>query len=98
MVIAISLRVLEQTGSPEILLYLLEKEQGRVTDILIFLRSLRIGQSAMYNALKILKECNLIDDIVSEYPKTRLIKITEKGRRVAEKILEIKEILEEEGD
>ena len=92
----ISLRVLEQTGAPEILIFLLEKENSRLTDVLIFLRSKRIGQSAMYNALKLLKENKLIEDIITDYPRSRILKITEKGRRVAEKLLEIKQILEEE--
>lgn len=93
--IGISLKVIEQTGLPEILLYLLNKNEARITDIFIFLRSQGIGQSTMYRALKLLKEHDLIDEKITDYPKLRLIRLTEKGRRVAEKILEIKEILEE---
>lgn len=94
--IKITLRALEQNGSLEILLLLLEKENIKITEILAYLREQRIGQSSMYSALKQLKHATLIDETISVYPKLRLIRLTPKGRRVAQKILEIKKILEEE--
>jgi len=95
-VIKISYRPLEQSGSLEILTYLLKKSEAKLTDILAHVRSFGIGQSAMYSVLKLLKENQMIDEEITDYPKLRLIRLTEKGRRVAEKILEIKKILEEE--
>ena len=92
--IPISLRPLEQTGALEILRYLLEKTEVKLTELLYYLRSIGVGQSAMYRSLKLLKEANLIDETITDYPKLRLIRLTEKGRRVAEYVLKIKEILE----
>lgn len=92
----ISLRTIEQTGLAEILVFLLGRDKARITDIFVFLRSQGVGQSTMYRALKLLKENQMIDEEITDYPKLRLIRLTPKGRRVAEKLLEIKKILEEE--
>jgi len=96
LVIVIKLKTLEQTGALEILVFLLKNKRSRITETLEFLRENRIGQTAMYNALKVLKREGLIEDTVEGFPKTRYLTLTEKGRKVAEKILEIKEILEKE--
>ena len=94
--VVIKLKTLEQTGALEILIFLLKNKRSRITETLEYLRENKIGQTAMYNALKVLKKENLISDTIEGFPKTRYLTLTEKGRRVAQKILEIKQILEEE--
>ncbi|MGQ4834536.1 MAG: winged helix-turn-helix transcriptional regulator [Candidatus Asgardarchaeia archaeon] len=96
LVITIKLKTLEQTGALEILIFLLKNKRSRITETLEFLRENNIGQTAMYNALKVLKKAGLIEDTVEGFPRTRYLSLTEKGTRIAEKILEIQKILENE--
>jgi len=91
------IELLEQTGALRLLIYLYKhcKEGCKISHIK---QDIKISQVALYNAVKNLIQLNLAEETVTDYPKLRLIKLTEKGRRVTEKVLEIKEILEEEGD
>ena len=92
--IDISLKSLEQTGALEILYLLLKKGRVRITETLEFLRKNEIGQTAMYNAIKTLKENGLIEDVVEGFPRSRYLMLTDVGRQIAEKVSEIKDILD----
>lgn len=95
-VIRISLKQLEQTGALEILYFLYNKKRAKLTDILSFLRDNQIGQGAMYNAIKALKESNLIDDDVEGFPRRRMFFLTKKGEKIARIIVDLKNALEQE--
>lgn len=89
------MKFLEPPRALRILIYLNDKHPEGCP-ISYIRHDIRISQAGLYNAIKKLVEAKLIEQKVSTFPKLRLIKLTEKGKRVAEKILEIKEILEEE--
>lgn len=48
-----------------------------------------------YKALPILKNLGLINDEVTPYPVKRIFSLTEKGRKVASKLQEIEDILQQ---
>jgi len=95
---SIKLLKLQQPGVFFILLYLMDNKgkEVKIHDILEFVKSCGVGQYAFYTALKNLISLNLVEDEIHYGPpKRRLLHLTEKGEKVAQKILEIKEILEE---
>jgi len=85
------LGTLEQTSLPRILVYLLKKEKASRTDLK---NNINASQQAIYNSLPILLKEGLIEEAAEEvFPRRRLIFLTEKGRAVAEHLVEIERIL-----
>lgn len=87
------LKYLEQIGTLRVLLFLEKNEGSNITKMKNEIDDL--SQAGLYTALKALLALELIRDEVSTYPRMRRFYLTEKGKRVAAKIKEIKEILEE---
>ena len=88
------MKVLQQVGAIEFLLYLLKKEKVKVSDAL---RDLEVGQVALYNALDKLIKADLISERRGDrFPFPRFFILTDKGRRVAEHLVEIEKILVKE--
>ena len=59
----------------------------------------KVGSSnvTIYNALKRLKKVDLIaEEREEDFPRRRLISLTEKGRKIAKLLVEIEKILSEE--
>ncbi|MEM3580933.1 MAG: winged helix DNA-binding protein [Candidatus Bathyarchaeia archaeon] len=82
---------LEQTGSIRILLFLSKKGATTLTEIK---DNVNCSLSAIYNALRKLKDAGLIqEELEKEFPRRRLVSLTDKGRKVAEKLEEIERIL-----
>lgn len=85
------LDLLEQTSACRVLVYLLKSKSSTVSDIL---NKGNFSQTSLYNALRKLKDAGLIqEELEQEFPRRRLISLTEKGRKVAEKLEEIEGIL-----
>lgn len=60
------------------------------------IRKVGVSQQAVYNALRKLKDAGLIEEkLEEEFPRRRLISLTEKGKRVAEALKKIEEVLAE---
>lgn len=79
-----NIEILEQTSSPRVLLFLLENKVGNIS---ILKNEIKASQGAIYNALKILEEANLILDEKSKNPPfERIIRITEEGEKIARKL------------
>jgi hypothetical protein len=57
----------------------------------------KIGATAFYSSLKVLKNLGLVEEIKDETKRRRvtLTALTEKGGKIAEKIIEIQRILRE---
>lgn len=84
------METLEQTSACRILV-LLTKEAYPVSEII---RQVGSSQQAIYNALRKLKDAGLIqEELETDFPRRRLISLTEKGRKVAEKLEEIEKML-----
>jgi len=82
---------LEQTTLPRILVHLSKKGEATRTDLK---RSIDASQQAIYNALPLLKENNLIKETTDErFPFAVKISLTEKGKKVAEYLIKIEEML-----
>ncbi len=70
---------------------ILLKEAYPVSEII---RKVGASQQAVYNALRKLKDAGLIEEeLEQEFPRRRLISLTGKGRKVAEKLEEIEDQL-----
>lgn len=86
-----NLRNLEKAGVLRLVLLLSAKEMS-----IIELRKF-LGQYALYSAIETLKKLGLIEDTREEiFPRRRLLKLTQKGRKIALLIKQINEILEKE--
>ncbi|MCD6562463.1 MAG: helix-turn-helix transcriptional regulator [Thermoproteales archaeon] len=84
---------LEQTGALRILLVLYRNKNPMTISELLDANVVK--QFALYNALKKLKEIELIEENREDkWPFRRIFRLTDKGRLVAEKLLEIEDILE----
>jgi DNA-binding PadR family transcriptional regulator len=83
---------LEQTTAIQILFYLLGNREAKMTELMHELRS---SQHPIYAALNVLRELGLINEEVVPYPLKRIFTLTEKGRRVAEKLRDVEGILSE---
>ncbi|MEM3390548.1 MAG: winged helix-turn-helix domain-containing protein [Nitrososphaerota archaeon] len=84
------LEAIEQTSACRILILLL-KEAYPVSEIIY---KVGASQQAVYNALRKLKDAGLIqEELEKEFPRRRLISLTDKGRKVAEKLEEIERLL-----
>lgn len=85
---------MEQTAALRILLYLLEKGKASRTDLR---RSIDASISAIYNALPKLKKLGLIkEEGRKTFPFTVHVLLTPKGRKVAEQLTLVNNILTEE--
>ncbi|MEM2917437.1 MAG: winged helix-turn-helix transcriptional regulator [Candidatus Bathyarchaeia archaeon] len=83
----------ETKATLRVLLYLYDKKEAKLTDIIQNIPN--TGQKAIYTTLKTLKQLNLIQEKTSQnFPFTRKITLTQKGQKTAEKIKQIKTILE----
>lgn len=85
--------ILEKKGAIVILITL-RKHGDLITTKL--LKETKLGNNVFYGALRILYENGLITKEKKEdkYPYSILISLTDRGRKVAEKLLEIEDILE----
>jgi|GEM_PF-2979877 len=84
-----------QRGFPSVLLVLLEKEKASINELSTYCS---ISQTAAYNVIPALKELDLIyeKEETSESSRGQKRKnyyLTDKGKRVAEKLNEINKIL-----
>jgi len=83
---------LEQKGAITVLMYLLEHEEGYIIE----LKKLEnVGQAALYTALYNLQNLELINEGRGTFNK-RIFRLTNKGKKVALKLKEIEEILQEQ--
>ena len=82
------MKELENRGTIQLLMFLLENGKTKITDIQI-----DAANSSLYNALKILASHELIDE-ERKPPVTRYIQLTNDGIEVAKKLLEILQILD----
>lgn len=81
---------LEQVGAIQILLFLLEKPL-KMTELTELFQG---SNTTIYRAVPKLRNLGLIEDKVTSYPVKRIFNLTEKGRKVAEKLREIEKLLE----
>ncbi len=82
---------LEQTTAPRIIVYLKEKEKASISEIF---KSVQGSQSAKYSALKLLNENKIIEQSPPQRRTRRIeISLTEKGKKVAEHLIAIEQIL-----
>ena len=84
--------VVERLGDNELklLIHLIKTGSMKVSDA----RSLGMGYGTFYRALYTLKDLQLIEEDITKGVERR-IRLSEKGRKVAEKLLEIDRILVE---
>jgi len=83
----------ETKATLRVLLYLHDKKEAKLTDIIQNIPN--AGQKAIYTTLTTLKQLNLIQEKTNQnFPFTRKIALTQKGQKTAEKIKQIKTILE----
>ena len=82
---------LEQTGALRLLVTLLKNDALPVSELI---KVVGCSQHALYNAIETLLEAGLIYEAHEKsFPRRRIFRLTEKGRKVAEKLLEIEEIM-----
>ncbi|MEN3026074.1 MAG: MarR family transcriptional regulator [Candidatus Methanosuratincola petrocarbonis] len=85
------LEILEQTSACQVLVFILNNGPAPVSEII---RKGGLSQTSLYNALRKLKDAGLIEEKFEEdFPRRRLISLTEKGMKVAEKLEEIERLL-----
>lgn len=81
----------EGKATLRILLYLHKNGQTKLTTII---KNLPMGQKAVYTALNTLRELTLLKEETSqEFPFTRKFKLTPKGEKVAQQIVQIENLL-----
>jgi len=91
-----SISDLEQTTAIRILLYLLRRDTASRTDLR---RDIDASVAAIYNALPKLRKLGLIKEEGKEsFPFTIHVSLTEKGKKVAERLAEIDRILTEHAE
>ena len=83
---------LERTTAIWIMLELFKDRQLKISELI---SKLRKPPTTVYRALSTLRDAALIEDKVTEWPVKRLLSLTEKGHRVAEKLAQIESILRE---
>jgi len=82
---------LEQTSALRILAYLKKKHEASRTDLR---RNIDASTSALYNALKKLKNLNLIkEETQKTFPFTVKVSLTQKGEKIAQHVTEIEKLL-----
>jgi len=90
--IKLKLEVLEKKATMHILIALFKEGRKTVSELIYVLP---FSQTAIYSAKERLEKAGLIKkEIIGEFPKTIIHSLTPKGRKVAEKLLEIEKILE----
>ena len=83
--------ILEQRGIVSFLLYLLRNE-GKPLSVIV--EEAGINRTTVYNVINRLLQTGLIkEDYEKGFPRRRIFRLTEKGRKVAEKLLEIEELM-----
>lgn len=91
----LGIEVLEHTRTVRFLVFLHKRGSVPVSHIRWQIKG---GQKTIYDIIKRLSGASLIrEEIEEEFPWRRVIKLTEKGVRVARKLEEIQLILEEKG-
>ena len=83
----------DERATLRILLQLTEKDKN-LTTLLDEISG--AGLNALNKALDTLKVLGLVEEKNLPYSRVRLFTLTDKGKRAAEKILELKKIIEEE--
>lgn len=82
--------MLEQKGALKLLLHLFREGPKPISE----LKGRVAWQHALYTAVEKLRDAGLVEEIVErEFPKRRLVALTEKGRRVAELLLRVEELM-----
>jgi DNA-binding MarR family transcriptional regulator len=87
------LLLFEQAAAMELLLVLVGHDRLKLSEII---RKVDRPQATIYRAIPKLRELGLIYDVTTDYPVKRLLALTEKGRRIAEKLADVESILREE--
>lgn len=86
-----SLTHLEKRAALQILVYLHKHGEATRSDLR---NNIDAALKSIYSALPVLKSLSLIEEeTLSHFPFSVLIRLTEKGRRVARHLAEIEEIL-----
>jgi DNA-binding MarR family transcriptional regulator len=88
----LKLVLFEQAAAMELLILLLNNDKLKLSEIV---RKLGRSQATIYRAIENLKELELVSDETTGYPVKRFMSLTEKGRRVAEKLVEVEGVLQE---
>lgn len=78
---------LEQTGAIKLLLFLNERGECKTWDI----TKNGVSQPTFYRVMPVLKELGLVEEVVD--PPRRIFRLTEKGKKVLEKLMEVEAIL-----
>ena len=87
-----SIEALEHTRTIKFLIFLSQKGSVPISHIRWQIKG---GQRTIYGIISRLKELDLIkEELEEEFPWRRVIKLTEKGMLVAEKLEEIQAVLE----
>jgi DNA-binding MarR family transcriptional regulator len=87
------LLLFEQAAAIDLLMLLVSNsDKLKLSEIV---RKLGRPQATIYRAISKLKETGLIYDETTGYPVKRFFSLTEKGRRVAERLAEVESILQE---
>lgn len=85
------LEILEQTSLPRLIVYLHRVKKASITDLR---NNVKASQSAIYKALDLLKKNELIEEErESGFSRRKTIRLTEKGKQVAESLLNLHQIL-----
>jgi DNA-binding MarR family transcriptional regulator len=83
-----SIKELENNGELQLLVFLLENGKTKITDIKI-----NAAKATLYHAIDALSKLELIDEERNP-PVTRYLKLTGDGKLVAQKLIEIQQILQ----
>jgi len=84
---------LEKAAALQILAYLSKKGEASRTDLR---HNIDAAIKTIYSTLRVLMRLNLIEEISStKFPFTVKIRLSDKGRRVAEHLVEIERVLKE---
>ncbi len=76
----------------ELLMYMHRREKpAKMTELI---EEMPFSQGAVYNALRTLQKLSLVEEEkTKEFPQSRLLKVSDKGKQAIEKLLELTEIL-----
>ena len=81
---------LEQTAAIRLLFYLHDKKESKTGEIVHNLKGTH-SQNTIYRALNVLMELGLVEEVLD--PPRRIFRLTEKGKKVLEKLMEVEKIL-----
>ena len=86
------IKVLEQTSAPRILLYLLGQRRAMRKELR---DRINASQPAIYRAIAVLLESGLAREVKEDHFPYRIwLELTDKGRKVAELLSQIEEVLQ----